>query len=35
LAAVRTGPRQTELREYPMPDIAEDAALHASLMPWL
>jgi threonine dehydrogenase-like Zn-dependent dehydrogenase len=27
LAAVRTGPLKTELREYPMPDIPEDAAL--------
>jgi threonine dehydrogenase-like Zn-dependent dehydrogenase len=27
LAAVRTGPSKTELREYPMPDLAEDAAL--------
>jgi threonine dehydrogenase-like Zn-dependent dehydrogenase len=27
LAAVRTGPSRTEIREYPMPDIAEDAAL--------
>lgn len=27
LAAVRTGPGQTELREFPMPDIPEDGAL--------
>src|SRR5438105_12512200 len=27
LAAVRTGPSRTELREFPMPDIPEDAAL--------
>jgi len=27
LAAVRTGPGKTELREYPMPEIAADAAL--------
>ena len=27
LAAVRTGPSKTEIREYPMPDIREDAAL--------
>src|SRR3984893_1135650 len=27
LAAVRTGPSKTEMREYPMPDIPEDAAL--------
>ena len=27
LAAVRTGPSRTEIREYPMPDISEDAAL--------
>jgi threonine dehydrogenase-like Zn-dependent dehydrogenase len=27
LAAVRTGPSTTELREYPMPDIPEDGAL--------
>jgi threonine dehydrogenase-like Zn-dependent dehydrogenase len=27
LAAVRTGPRTTELREFPMPDIPEDGAL--------
>jgi threonine dehydrogenase-like Zn-dependent dehydrogenase len=27
LAAVRTGPGMTELREFPMPDIPEDAAL--------
>lgn len=27
LAAVRTGPSQTEIREYPMPEIADDAAL--------
>lgn len=27
LAAVRTGPSQMELREFPMPDIPEDAAL--------
>ena len=27
LAAVRTGPGRTEIREYPMPDIPEDAAL--------
>ena len=27
LAAVRTGPSKTEIREFPMPDIAEDAAL--------
>src|SRR6201998_3209944 len=26
-AAVRTGPSKTEIREYPMPDIPEDAAL--------
>ena len=27
LAAVRTGPGKTEIREYPMPDIPEDGAL--------
>jgi len=27
LAAVRTGPSKTEIREYPMPDIPADAAL--------
>jgi threonine dehydrogenase-like Zn-dependent dehydrogenase len=27
LAAVRTGPHRTEMREYPMPDIPEDGAL--------
>lgn len=27
LAAVRTGPQKTEFREYPMPEVAEDAAL--------
>jgi threonine dehydrogenase-like Zn-dependent dehydrogenase len=27
LAAVRTGPGTTEMREFPMPDIADDAAL--------
>lgn len=27
LAAVRTGPQRTELREFPMPDIPEDGAL--------
>jgi threonine dehydrogenase-like Zn-dependent dehydrogenase len=27
LAAVRTGPSRTEIREYPMPEIADDAAL--------
>ena len=27
LAAVRVGPSRTEIREFPMPDIAEDAAL--------
>ncbi len=27
LAAVRTGPSRTELREYPMPEIPEDGAL--------
>ncbi len=27
LAAVRTGPSQTELREFPMPEIAADSAL--------
>lgn len=27
LAAVRTGPHQTEIREYPMPDVPEDGAL--------
>ena len=27
LAAVRTGPSRTEIREYPMPDVPEDAAL--------
>ncbi len=27
LAAVRVGPGKTEIREYPMPDIPEDAAL--------
>ncbi|HEX7219272.1 MAG TPA: alcohol dehydrogenase catalytic domain-containing protein [Burkholderiales bacterium] len=27
LAAVRTGPSRTELREFPMPDIAPDSAL--------
>ena len=26
-AAVRTGPSQTELRDFPMPDVPEDAAL--------
>lgn len=26
LAAVRTGPSQTEFREYPMPDIPDDGA---------
>jgi threonine dehydrogenase-like Zn-dependent dehydrogenase len=26
-AAVRTGPSQTELRDFPMPDVAEDGAL--------
>ena len=26
-AAVRTGPSKTEIREFPMPDIPEDAAL--------
>ncbi len=26
-AAVRTGPRTTELREYPLPEISDDAAL--------
>ena len=27
LAAVRTGPGTTELREFPIPDIDEDSAL--------
>src|SRR3981189_2849976 len=27
LAAVRTAPSRTEIREFPMPDIAEDSAL--------
>ena len=27
LAAVRTGPSQTEIREFPMPEIAADSAL--------
>src|SRR6185369_8715792 len=27
LAAVRTGPSKTEIREFPMPDIPEDSAL--------
>ncbi len=27
LAAVRTGPGMTELREFPTPDIDEDSAL--------
>lgn len=27
LAAVRTGPHQTEMREYPMPDVPDDGAL--------
>src|SRR3954452_9889800 len=27
LAAVRTGPSRTEIREYPMPDVPADAAL--------
>ena len=27
LAAVRTAPSKTEIREFPMPDIAEDSAL--------
>ena len=27
LAAVRTGPSRTEIREFPMPDIPADAAL--------
>jgi threonine dehydrogenase-like Zn-dependent dehydrogenase len=27
LAAVRTGPRRTELREFPMPDVPSDGAL--------
>ena len=27
LAAVRTGPSKMELREFPMPDVPEDAAL--------
>ena len=27
LAAVRTGPSRTEIREFPMPDIPEDSAL--------
>ena len=27
LAAVRTGPSKTEIREYPMPDVPPDAAL--------
>ena len=27
LAAVRVGPSRTELREFPMPDIPDDAAL--------
>ena len=27
LAAVRTGPRTTELHEFPMPEIPDDGAL--------
>ena len=27
LAAVRVAPGKTEIRDYPMPEIAEDAAL--------
>src|SRR4029078_1292550 len=27
LAAVRTGPSKTEIREYPMPDVPADGAL--------
>ena len=27
LAAVRTGPSRTEMREYPMPEVPDDAAL--------
>ena len=27
LAAVRTGPRTTDLREFPMPDVPADGAL--------
>src|ERR1700730_4551164 len=27
LAAVRTGPSKTEIREFPMPDVPQDAAL--------
>ncbi|HLY65108.1 MAG TPA: alcohol dehydrogenase catalytic domain-containing protein, partial [Chloroflexota bacterium] len=27
IAAVKIGPRQTELREFPLPDIPEDAGL--------
>ena len=27
LAAVRTGPGKTEIREYPMPEIPADSAL--------
>ena len=27
LAAVRVGPSKTEIREYPMPDVPEDATL--------
>ena len=27
LAAVRVGPSKMEIREYPMPDVPEDAAL--------
>ena len=27
LAAVRTGPSKTDIREFPMPDIAADSAL--------
>jgi D-arabinose 1-dehydrogenase-like Zn-dependent alcohol dehydrogenase len=27
LAAVRTGPGKTEIREFPMPEIADDSAL--------
>ena len=27
LAAVRVGPSKTEIREYPMPDVPDDAAL--------
>ena len=27
LAAVRTGPSTTEMREFPMPDIGDDEAL--------